>query len=101
MSQKNEIKAEKLSPTTVFLPSDGASCCASSVYASKCFTFGRMEGNKPGFLTWWYSPNADLGNRSPRDATDAGDLQQVENLWDSRHNDEMTSPHKTKGNDHE
>lgn len=30
MSQENEIEAEKLSPTTDFLPSDGASCYASS-----------------------------------------------------------------------
>ena len=52
-----------------------------------------MEGQKPGFLTWWYSPNAALADRSPRDATDAGDLQQVEDLWDSRHNkQEHTTP---------
>ena len=30
MSQKNKIEAEKSSPTMDFLPSDGASCCASS-----------------------------------------------------------------------
>ena len=29
MSQENEIEAKKLRPTTDFLPSDGASCCAS------------------------------------------------------------------------
>ena len=29
MSQKNEIEADKPSQTTDFLPSDGASCCAS------------------------------------------------------------------------
>ena len=29
MSQENEIEAKKLSPTTDFLPSDGASCYAS------------------------------------------------------------------------
>ena len=28
MSQENEIEAKKLSPTTDFLPSDGASCSA-------------------------------------------------------------------------
>ena len=32
MSQENEIEAKKLSPTTDFLPSDGASCSASWVY---------------------------------------------------------------------
>lgn len=30
MSQENEIEAKKTSPTTDFLPSDGASCSASS-----------------------------------------------------------------------
>ena len=30
MSQENEIEAKELSQTTDFLPSDGASCCASS-----------------------------------------------------------------------
>ncbi len=29
MSKKNKIEAKKLSPTTDFLPSDGASCCGS------------------------------------------------------------------------
>jgi hypothetical protein len=33
MSQKNKIEAEKLNPTTDFLPSDGASCSHSSVSA--------------------------------------------------------------------
>ncbi len=31
MSQKNEIEAKKLTPTTDFLPSDEATCCASFV----------------------------------------------------------------------
>ncbi len=31
MSQENKIEAKKLSPTTDFLPSDGASCSASSL----------------------------------------------------------------------
>lgn len=53
-------------------------------YGSRCCTFGRIDGQKPGFLTWWYSPNEALGGRSPREAVDAGDLPKVEDLWDNR-----------------
>ena len=40
MSQENEIEAKKLSPTTDFLPSDGASCSPSFIAQAKKFCEG-------------------------------------------------------------
>jgi hypothetical protein len=59
-------------------------------YGSRCITFGRLAGSKPGFLSWWYMPNHALEGRSPREAVDEGELSRVEDLWDNPPTDLQT-----------
>jgi hypothetical protein len=51
MSEENKIEAEKLSPTTDFLPSDGASCSSSSILKRR-MQLKRMEIKIEEAVSW-------------------------------------------------
>ncbi len=56
-----------------------------NLYKNQCVLFGYSASNKPGFLTWYYTENAELTNRKPIDAVNDGDLPLVWELWNEHH----------------
>jgi hypothetical protein len=62
-------------------PSDATACSAS--YLQRCADFGKSWSHAKGdTLAWWYAPCQALGNRTPKLATDEGDLDAVITQWE-------------------
>lgn len=49
-------------------------------YADMCTIFSQAMDEKGAGLVWLYTPNKSLGNRSPKDAMEDGDLELVKKV---------------------